>query len=306
VPTYRRARDLERCLAALASQIHPADELLLVVRPDDILSIETANTWSDSLPIRLVNVLIAGQINALNAGLDAATGDVIAITDDDAAPRPDWIERITEHFSSNEQLGGLGGRDWVHESGNVDSREKQLVGRLQWFGRFVGNHHIGSGPARQVDFLKGVNMSYRAAALADLRFETRLQGKGAQVCNDMVFSLSVKRRGWQLVYDPAVCVDHYPSTRFDSDQRHVFDGEATKNSAFNRFWALFYCVPGTRKATALLWDAIVGTKAHPGLLHLMVAVLRRDPIALKRWRASSAGKLAALRSNRPSLAKAAY
>ncbi len=295
VPTYRRAGDLERCLASLAHQTCPASEILLVIRPDDTASIDVANAWSGRLPVKQVEVRTGGQVQALNAGLDAASGEVIAITDDDAAPRPDWIARIASHFSRSEHLGGLGGRDWVHEAGTIDLREKQLVGRLQWFGRFVGNHHIGAGPARQVDFLKGVNMSYRRAALAGLRFETRLQGRGAQVCNDMVFSLSVKGRGWQLVYDPAVCVDHYPSVRFDSDQRHIFDREATQNSAFNRSWALFYCVPGVRKAMALLWDFFVGTQAHPGLLHLTVAMLRRDPIALKRWRATNAGKVAALR-----------
>jgi len=31
-----------------------------------------------------------------------------------------------------------------------------VVGKLQWFGRLIGNHHIGSGEGREVDALNCV------------------------------------------------------------------------------------------------------------------------------------------------------
>ena len=35
VPTYRRPADLKRCLDALRAQARPADEVLVVARPED-------------------------------------------------------------------------------------------------------------------------------------------------------------------------------------------------------------------------------------------------------------------------------
>jgi len=92
---------------------------------------------------------------------------------------------------------------------------------VHWFGRVIGNHHLGVGEPRET-CCKGVNMNYRRAAIANLRFDQRLWGPGAQAHNDMAFSLAV-RRGWKLIYDPRVAVDHYPAQRFDEDQRNKFN-----------------------------------------------------------------------------------
>ena len=74
----------------------------------------------------------------------------MALTDDDAEPRNDWIERIKHHFEQPE-VGGVGGRDdQVVNPGRADR-----VGELQWFGRLVGNHHLGVGDARPSTFSKG-------------------------------------------------------------------------------------------------------------------------------------------------------
>ncbi len=155
------------------------------------------------------------------------------ITDDDAAPHRDWIERIHAHFMRDARLGGVGGRDFVHERGTVLTGTVRVVGRVSWYGRVVGNHHLGSGAPREVAILKGVNMAWRRAAIEGLHFDARLLGGGAQVHNDLAFSLAVRRRGWTLRYDPAVCVDHFPAARGDDDQRFVLNETAYFNAAFN-------------------------------------------------------------------------
>ena len=58
---------------------------------------------------------------------------------------------------------------------------RAVVGKLAWFGRLTGNHHLGVGGGREVDVLKGVNMSFRREAIADLRFDQRMRGSGAKV-----------------------------------------------------------------------------------------------------------------------------
>ena len=159
VPTWRRPADLARCLRALSEQARPADEVLVVLRPEDRESHDVAR--AAEVDARIVFVAQPGQVGALNAGLEAARGAIVAITDDDAAPRRDWIERIERHLSRDRLLAGAGGRDYIQGHPAYLNDGRLEVGRVQPWGRIVGNHHLGIGPPRHVDVLKGCNMAFR-------------------------------------------------------------------------------------------------------------------------------------------------
>lgn len=300
IPTYRRPDDLIRCLQAVRDQVQPADEVLVVARPDDS---ETSHALSvvDLPRLRVVHAGQPGQVAALRAGVAAAACDVVAITDDDAAPRPDWVRRIRDHFESDPRLGGLGGRDWVHgPEETVNSGEAVVVGRVQWFGRPIGNHHLGAGAAREVDMIKGANMSYRREALLAVNFDLRLRGAGAQIGNDMAVSLGVKRAGWRIVYDPAVAVDHYPATRHDEDDRCQPSPLAIADVSFNESIVLMehqrarFGVVGA--LVYLLYAVLVGTRALPGGLQVARSwvVDRSQPAATSRLRPSLQGRVDAV------------
>jgi len=290
VPTYKRPEDLARCLAALRQQQRPANEVLVTVRDCD------AATWnfldkfsSHGLPLRLLKLDQPGQVFALNSGLIAAKGDIICITDDDAAPHIDWLERIEVHFQSNSSVGAVGGRDWVHQDQTVDRTEARVVGKLQWFGRVIGNHHRGTGEAREVDLLKGANMSYRALAVQSLTFDNRLKGHGAQACNDMAFSLAVRKAGWKVIYDPAVAVDHYPAQRFDQDQRDQFVPEAWENSVHSETVSLLPHLKLWQKAIFIVWSITIGTRRSLGLLQLARLSLLKEKFVIDKYTASTKG-----------------
>lgn len=300
VPTYRRPEDLARCLSALLCQQRAPEQIVVVARADDAA---THACLAEHVTPRVLNVEVAtvdepGQVAALNRGLEAATGDVIAITDDDAAPRADWVARIAAHFEADAKLGALGGRDWVHEEGRVLDGERELVGRVQRTGRIVGNHHLGVGEAREVDLLKGANMSYRRAAIGDLRFDRRLRGTGAQTHNDMAFSMGVKRAGWKLVYDPLVAVDHYPASRPGEDPRNAQTLASIRNGAFNFHLILRGHLAPLHRETAWWWWALVGTRVYPGLLLTGLSAVRSGSVgvAFARWRAVRGGAREARRA----------
>lgn len=299
VPTYRRPSDLRRCLTALAAQQHAADEVLVIVRAEDVESADEAREFAQRWPaLRQIEVRPPGVVHALNRGLDEATGDIIAITDDDAAPRADWLARIVEWFASDPRIGGIGGRDWVHHGERVEVGAHRVVGRLQWYGRCIGNHHLGSGGAREVDFLKGANMSYRRAAIDRLRFDTRLRGSGAQVHNDMAFSLAVRGKAWKLIYDPEVAVDHFPAARFDEDQRNVVSEVAQRNAAFNQALVICETLGAFRAWVFLLWALAIGTRGAPGLLQLLRLYVAEGRSALIKTRATLIGTAAGWRAAR--------
>lgn len=299
VPTYRRPADLMRCLKALDAQQRAPDEVIVIVRVDDAATHACLadSTVRGRLALRIVALETAGQVAALNRGLDEVTGDIVAITDDDAAPRIDWLERIARAFIADPRLGALGGRDWVHQKGGVLDASRMRVGRLTLLGKIIGNHHLGIGGVREVDLLKGTNMSYRRAAIERLRFDSRLRGMGAQVHNDMAFSMCVKRAGWKLIYDPAVAVDHYPAERFDEDGRNAVSLTAVSNAAFNLHLILQEHLPLHRRTIAWWWYTFIGTRAYPGLVHVVLSFLSPDGVHLrKHWRAVRRGAYEAKRN----------
>lgn len=296
IPTYRRSQDLARCLAALQKQTRLADEVLVVVRDTDTETWEFLDSFNpEALPLRKVVVNVPGVVLAMNAGLDVAQGDIIAITDDDAAPHNDWLERIETHFIADEQVGGVGGRDWLYlgtelQDATSHPGASDVVGRLRWFGNFIGNHHIGEGEAREVDVLKGVNCSYRRILLKKIRFDERLRGSGAQVHWELSLGLQCKEAGWKLIYDPAVAVDHYLGKRFDEDQRvFKFNATALANAIHNQTFILLEHLNFLQRFIYVLWSILVGTRQAFGLIQWWRFLPSQGKLATQKWRASLDG-----------------
>jgi cellulose synthase/poly-beta-1,6-N-acetylglucosamine synthase-like glycosyltransferase len=271
VATCRRADALARCLEGIARQRRPADEVLVVHQSEDLETRELlAGARFCLLPIRPVTVTAAGLVAARNASLGLARADVVAFVDDDAVPRDDWTARIAAAFASDPQLAGLGGRDVIVTE---RFREREVVGRVQWFGRTVGNHHVGVGPRREVDFLKGCNMSFRIKKLGALRFDRRLRSNGAQVCEDMAFCLALRRAGGRLRYDPAVAVDHYPAPA--ADDHRITSARNVTDAVHNETLTVFEHLSAPRRAVFLLWALVIGTRGGPGVAQLPRLISRQ-------------------------------
>jgi cellulose synthase/poly-beta-1,6-N-acetylglucosamine synthase-like glycosyltransferase len=281
--------DLARCLEALAAQQRPAEKIIVVVPGYDKATFTVTEAWQSRLPLETVQVKTPGQVQALNAGLKFCVGDIVAMTDDDAAPRQDWLARIETHFVNNPTIGGVGGRDWVHQNGRMETRCRTLVGRVLWFGRIVGNHHLGAGQPREVDILKGANCAFRMAAIQPIGFDQRLRGTGAQVHNDMAVSLAIQRAGWRLVYDPATAVDHFPAPRHDEYRANTLSPEAVFDVAHNFSLAIAAIRHTWRRKAAYIWQALIGNKSDPGLLW----AFRLGPGGFRLWQAARAGRHAA-------------
>lgn len=290
VPSYRRADALRRCLAALGEQSRVPDEVVVGVRTgDDETTAVVDAARADGLPVRAASTAAVGVIAALQAALDACTGDIIALTDDDARAHPDWIAGLLAHFASAADIGGVGGRDWQPtERGNASR-----VGIAQWFGRAIGNHHLGHGPARDVDILKGVNCAFRAPLLRAVGFDARLHGAGAQMYWEFGVCLPLRRAGWRLVYDPQVAVDHDIVERHDADTIHrgVFAAAPLRDAVHNQTVELLEARGRPWSAMFLAWALLVGTVEGPGLVQCVRRLLTGDADAVRAWRAAFQGRL---------------
>lgn len=300
VPTYRRPANLLKCLQAVCKQELPPAEVLVVCRIDDPSSRAAIGEFmaSHTLPIRVVDVTEGGVVAALNAGIAVCTSEVVCITDDDAMPDPDWTKRVAEHFAADPSIAGVGGKDRLYINGKFQAGERELVGVVQTSGRTVGNHHLGVGPARYVDILKGANMSFRTEPLKAIGIDRRLKGTGAQVHNEMALSLALRRSGWKLVYDPRVQVEHHHAQRFDEDTRKAPALIAHANSSYNLNLILLEHFPGARGIRVWRWYQLVGTRDAPGLVQVVRMLMKGELGIFSRWRAVRQGAAAALRDVR--------
>ena len=291
VPTYRRQQDLERCLTALKQQTRPADEVLVVVRDTDTETWEFLKTFNvHPLLLHPVTVSIPGTIAAMNMGLNGAKGEIVAFTDDDAVPHVDWLARIESHFLSDSRVGGVGGRDFVYRENHLLDGTREVVGRVQWFGRAIGNHHLGVGGPREVDILKGVNMSFRHSAIQNRRFDLRMRGTSTQTHFEIEFCLALKGAGWKLIYDPAIAVDHYVGKRFDEERRREFNPIAKTNVTHNQTLALLEHLSPLRRVVFLIWAVLVGTGDSPGFLQGLRLLPIEGRLAGQRLLASIQGR----------------
>lgn len=282
VATYGRPAEFERCLRSLATQHRLPNEVIAVLRAGDDASAAVIPQFTSTIPIAIHTITVAGMVQAHNLGLQSAHADIISFIDDDAEAHPDWLARIESHFTADPTVGGVGGRDIIFEDGVPLSATTTRVGIIQWFGRVIGAHHLGLGPARRVHTLKGVNMSWRATAIAGHLFDAQMRGNGAQVNAEMAFSLAVHSRGWHLLYDPAVLVNHYPAKRAAHDHRSHRSPQALADDAHNFYLALRrHLHPGPRKLAALLYARWIGTRFTPGILRGLLSRLRRDTFGLE-------------------------
>jgi GT2 family glycosyltransferase len=278
VPTFRRPESLNLCLSGLFKQTRKADQIIVTVRTEDDLTVSVLEAWKSRLSIHKVQLSRPGVIAAMNQGNLAAIGDIVCLTDDDAIPRPDWLERIEAYFAADPKLGALGGRDVNHPQTKAEFVAcEPIAGIVTNIGRIVGNHHLAIGEARYVDHLKGVNMSWRKAAARPVPFSEQFRGAGAQVHFELEFCWDMKQRGWKILFDPTLQIDHYPAIRLDDDNRTTGSLASRKNAAYNLYFALRTSLqPGMRKLAALLWARWIGTNGTPGTARRAVAVLRRD------------------------------
>jgi GT2 family glycosyltransferase len=208
VPTYKRAPSLRRCLQSLRAQDHPDFEILVV---DDGSRDGSAEAVRSEFPeVRVfVQTRNLGPAAARNRGIRAATGELLAFTDDDCVPPTDWLRRH-ELLHAEARVGAAGGPQVARAPNFFDRFD--MARQPGWYGAAAGSAPAGS------DVLYSNNLSVRRevfeqVGLFDERF---LSGE------DPELTRRIARAGWVLLRDPGLRVEHakvhslrsYLATRF--------------------------------------------------------------------------------------------
>jgi GT2 family glycosyltransferase len=128
VPTYERPAALRACLESLAALDYPRERYEVVVVDDGGRTPleDVVEPLRERLRLELVTQERGGPAAARNTGVARAGGALIAFTDDDCRPRPDWLRRLAERVRAAPQEA-VGGRTVNALAQNPFSRAAQLV-----------------------------------------------------------------------------------------------------------------------------------------------------------------------------------
>ena len=303
IPTYGRPEWIRRAVASLAAQDPTPDQVIAVARDTDVATHEAiARLQAASLPFALLRGTVRepGFLPPVREGIRLATGDVIAVMDDDAEATPGWTHGLLRNYSSP-SVGGVGGR-YINMLGETEADVPQTdrVGYVSFVGHFVGDMYkrpTFSSPV-DVQFLLGGCMSYRREVAKALEIDFGLNNNVA-FGYETDLGLQVRAMGLRLLFDPAVAVRHYSAPRNISGMRSPNDSESVRWCAYNETRIALRRLPLLRAVLVFLWSTILGTRRAPGLLPWLVAPLaRRLAFIPEVAPAALAGRFAGLRGVR--------
>jgi glycosyltransferase involved in cell wall biosynthesis/2-polyprenyl-3-methyl-5-hydroxy-6-metoxy-1,4-benzoquinol methylase len=102
IPTYERHDKLELLLDCLQNQTFQEFEIIIV---DQSKKSWTQTEKYSNLDITYIHSDIKGAVIARNRASYYARGKVLAFTDDDCQPKPDWLENSITYFENNDVVG---------------------------------------------------------------------------------------------------------------------------------------------------------------------------------------------------------
>ena len=216
IATRNRQPLLARTLQALAQQSWPREQFEIVIADngstDDTRAAIGAAAAAPGAPsITYLYVGEPGKSAAVNRALDAARGALLAFTDDDVDPEPQWLERL--HAAAEET-----GADFV--AGRILPRWE--VAPPTWMSPALygvlatpdtGNDRLPIEPGVSGNVMPiGANMAVRADVIArvgGLRTDLGKRAGTLRTGEDHEFFLRMLRAGCRGIYEPTAAVRHW-------------------------------------------------------------------------------------------------
>jgi O-antigen biosynthesis protein len=219
VCTRDRPDRLRACLMSLLDMRYPDFEIVVVdSAPTTSATHDVVAAAADgSVEVRYVSEPRPGLARARNRGAAAATGEIVAFTDDDVIVDADWLAALVASFARTD--------DAVCATGLSQPAELETAPQI-WFEEFGGfgsefdaqifdrdSHRVAEPlyPYRLGWYGSGLNMAFSAAALRELGGFDENLGAGTPVGGgeDQDAFLRVILSGRRLVHEPKALVWHY-------------------------------------------------------------------------------------------------
>lgn len=284
IPNYQGEKFLGGCLDSLLAQTRPPDEIIVV--DDASLDGSVALVRQQYPQVRLlVRPRNGGFAACANKGLDAATGEIVCLFNNDAEAAPNWLATLEETFEMRPEVSSLASRIMLFDRRNVF----HAVGDFYRANGVPGNRGVWQTDDGQFDTVQEIfgacaaASAYRKTALDAVRSDNSdgkvLDERLFMYCEDVDLNLRLRLRGLRCLYVPKAWVYHRLSAT----------GAGTLASFYNG--RNFITVAIKNLPTEILWanlPAIIFTQLGYALFSLR-------HLRLKTERARFKGQLAGLR-----------
>jgi glucosyl-dolichyl phosphate glucuronosyltransferase len=210
VATRNRPESLRRLLTQLEFPRERNWELVVVDNGSADDQAELLQKTAASAGVRVVREPRRGKGNALNAGIEAARGELLVFSDDDIEPSPGWLEQLLAASQRHPDAEVFGGRilirsqsvpGWIQRSRNL----QEIL---------LTEHDLGDEERQYPSnrFPLGPNMAVRRRALAGFAAPWDPQlgpGSSLPVGDERCFFCNIGQGGGcKRIYVPAAVVYH--------------------------------------------------------------------------------------------------
>ncbi len=254
VCTYNNENTLRDCFDGLRTLEYPEYEVIVI----NDGSTDRTDEITTEYGFRLISTENRGLSNARNAGLSAATGEIVAYIDADARPDPYWLAHLATAFQKGSHVG-IGGPN-IPPAGCSEVAEC-----------------VASAPGGPIhvllsdeiaEHIPGCNMAFRKwslEAIGGFDPQFRIAGDDVDIC------WRLQEQGWTVGFSPGAVVWHHRRDRVYGYMKQQYEyGKAEAllerkwperyNRAGHLAWAGRVYGNGSSKARGLRrWKIYYGT-----------------------------------------------
>lgn len=288
IVTYRSAREIGRCLAALRASDMPVS-VVVVDNASGDGSADEAEAAGRGMDLRVVrNATNTGFAKAVNHGIGIATTDLVLVLNPDCYVRPDTIGRVVHEMEQRARIGMAGclllNPDGSEQAGcrrYVPTPWRALVRVLRLhhlahlhprFNGFLMNNEPLPADPITLEAISGAFMLVRREALA----EVGLLDEGYFMhCEDLDWCMRFRQRSWRILFVPGASAEH---DKGRSTIARPFRVEWYKHRGMVRFYLKFF---RRRYPGILLWAVIASVWSRFAVVAARL-VFRRAVAALRR------------------------
>jgi GT2 family glycosyltransferase len=192
VCSYNGSRTIRDCLEGLLNIDYPDFEVIVV----NDGSTDNLAEIVQEYPFKLISTSNMGLSSARNTGMKAATGEIVAYTDDDARPDPQWLKYLAASFMKTTHAG-IGGPN-IAPAG--DGEIAECVANAPG-----GPVHVLISDT-EAEHIPGCNMAFRREALLAINgFDVQYRAAG----DDVDLCWRIQEKGWTIGFSPAAMVWHH-------------------------------------------------------------------------------------------------
>jgi hypothetical protein len=174
-------------------------------------------TKSAPFPVHCIRAAVPGLSHARNAGLAQACGDILAFTDDDCYPQPDYLLALVDVFEEG-RCGFVGGRVVLHDPSDARVGVRDTPTAIE----------IPRCSVVPAGLIHGANMAVTRDVMRAIGEFDPLLGAGAPCVagEDTDYIARAVWAGWNGRYDPRPLVSHHHGRKPGPDaerQRRGYD-----------------------------------------------------------------------------------